>query len=65
MTLQEICKILGKSETTLISAFRRTQKNLKKKGIILTKEGEGRNANYTIIYEGDNQNEKNLDILLS
>lgn len=65
MTLQEICKILGKSETTLISAFRRTQKNLKKKGIILTKEGEGRNANYTIIYEGDNQNEKNLDNLLS
>lgn len=65
MTLQEICKILGKSETTLISAFRRTQKNLKKKGIILTKEGEGKNANYTIIYEGDNQNEKNLDNLLS
>ena len=65
MTLQEICKILGKSETTLISAFRRTQKNLKKKGIILTQEGEGRNANYTIIYEGDNQNEKNLDNLLS
>lgn len=65
MTLQEICKILGRSETTLISAFRRTQKNLRKKGIILTKEGEGRRANYTIIYEGDNQNEKNLDNLLS
>ena len=65
MTLQEICKILGKSETTLISAFRRTQKNLRKKGIILIKKGEGRNANYTITYEGDSQNEKNLDNLLS
>lgn len=51
MTLQEVCKILGKSETTLIGAFRRTQENLKKKGIILTKEGQGKNANYTIIYE--------------
>lgn len=60
MTLQEVCKILGKSETTLISAFNRTQKNLKKKGIILIKEGQGKNADYTIIYEEDNiRNEKN------
>lgn len=51
MTLQEVCKILGKSETTLIGSFHRTQENLKKKGIILTKEGQGKNANYTIIYE--------------
>ena len=47
--MQEVCKILGKSETTLISAFNRTQANLRKKGIILTKEGQGKNANYTII----------------
>jgi len=65
MTLQEVCKILGKSETTLIGAFHRTQENLKKKGIILIKEGIGKNANYTIIYEGDKQNGGNLDNLLS
>lgn len=57
MTLQEVCKILGKSETTLISAFNRTQANLKKKGIILTKEGYGKKANYNIIYEEDLKNE--------
>lgn len=57
MTLQEVCKILGKSETTLIGAFHRTQENLKKKGIILNKEGQGKNANYTIIYEENNINE--------
>lgn len=57
MTLQEVCKILGKSEITLINAFKRTQENLKKKGIILTKEGYGKKANYTIIYEGEKNNE--------
>lgn len=58
MTLQEICKILGKSETTLIGSFKRTQENLKKKGIILLKEGQGKKANYTIIYEENDQNEQ-------
>lgn len=53
MTLQEVCKILGKSETTLISSFNRTQNNLAKKGIILIKEGQGKNANYTIKYKED------------
>lgn len=57
MTLQEVCKILGKSETTLIGSFKRTQENLKKKGIILLKEGQGKKANYTIIYEENNKNE--------
>ena len=56
MNLQEVCKILGKSETTLIGSFKRTQENLKKKGIILLKEGQGKKANYTIIYEGENEN---------
>ena len=57
MTLQEVCKILGKSETTLIGSFKRTQENLKKKGIILLKEGQGKKANYTIIYEENKKNE--------
>lgn len=57
MTLQEICKVLGKSESTLTNAFKRTQNNLKKKGIILLKTGYGKMANYTIIYEGEQNND--------
>lgn len=53
MTLQEVCKQLGKSETTLIASFNRTVANLKKKGIILTKIGQGKNADYSIVYEED------------
>ena len=56
LTLQEVCKILGKSETTLIGSFKRTQENLKKKGIILLKKGQGKKADYTIIYEENNKN---------
>ena len=53
MTLQEVCKVLGKSESTLITSFNRTKENLAKKGIILIKEGQGKKANYTIKYEED------------
>ena len=56
MNLQEVCKILGKSETTLIGSFNRTKENLAKKGITLIKEGQGKKANYIIKYEGDNEN---------
>lgn len=56
MTLIEVCKILGKSESTLTNAFKRTQINLRKKGIILTKEGYGKTATYTITYEGEQEN---------
>lgn len=56
MTLQEICKILGKSELTLTISFKRTQDNLLKKGIILTKVGRGKKAIYNIQYKGDNDN---------
>ena len=58
MTLQEVCKMLGKSETTLIGSFKRTQENLAKKGIILIKEGQGKKANYTIIYKEENDGTK-------
>lgn len=51
MTLQEVCKQLGRSETTLITAFNRTKQNLEKKGIILIKEGQGKNAQYYIEYK--------------
>ena len=53
MTLQEICKVLGKSESTLMTSFNRTKENLAKKGIILIKEGQGKKANYTIKYKED------------
>ena len=59
MTLKEVCRRLGKSESTIINSFYRTQENLKKKGIILLKEGYGKKTNYTIIYEEDNINESN------
>lgn len=55
MTLKEVCRRLGKSESTIINSFYRTQENLRKKGIILLKEGYGKKANYTIIYEGENE----------
>ena len=57
MTLQEVCRRLGNSESTIINSFYRTQKNLKKKGIILLKEGYGKKTNYTIIYEGEENND--------
>ena len=55
MTLQEVCRILGKSETTLITSFNRTQENLAKKGIILTKEGRGKKAIYNIKYKEEKE----------
>ena len=53
MTLKEVCKILGKSESTIVNSFYRTKENLAKKGIILEKEGYGKKANYTIKYKED------------
>lgn len=51
MTLKEVSLLLGKSESTLKRNFARTQANLKKKGIILMKWGEGKNAEYEVEYE--------------
>ena len=56
MTLHEVCKILGRSESTLMTAFNRTKANLEKKGIILIKEGQGKNAQYFIEYKEDKNN---------
>ncbi len=56
MTLQEVCKILGKNESTLTKAFNRTKKNLEKKGIILIKKGRGKKADYSIVYLEDLNN---------
>lgn len=51
MTLEEIAMRLGKSEITLRTKFKRTQENLRKKGILLIKTGYGEKADYQIIYE--------------
>ncbi len=58
MTLQEVCKVLGKSESTLQNSFKRTQENLLKKGIQLTKEGIGKTAIYEITYLEDVKEEQ-------
>ena len=48
MTREQVCALLGKSPSTLIHQFKRTKKNLEKKGIILEKEGNGINAVYNV-----------------
>ena len=50
MTLKEVSLTLGKSESTIARNFARTQRNLKKKGILLMKWGEGKKAEYEIEY---------------
>lgn len=52
MTLKELCLTIGKSEGTILRNFARTQENLKKKGILIMKWGEGRSADYEIEYTG-------------
>lgn len=51
MTLKEVAQMLGKSEKTLMKNFPRTQDNLAKKGIILTKWGYGADKYFEIEYE--------------
>ena len=51
MTVTELAFMLGKNESTLLRNFSRTQKNLEKKGIIITKWGKGKNAEYEIEYD--------------
>lgn len=58
MTLKEVAALLGKSESTLIYSFQRTQANLRKKGILLMKWGRGKNAEYEIEYEAYDQLEE-------
>lgn len=48
MTLQEVCAVLGRSENTILHSFQRTQKNLRKKGIILSKKGRYPDIKYEV-----------------
>lgn len=51
MTLKELCNELNYSENTFKRSFNRTCEVLKKKGIIITKTGIGKDADYSIIYD--------------
>ena len=51
MTLKEVSLLLGKDEKTIYYNFARTQANLRKKGIILSKWGYGKNVEYEVEYE--------------
>ena len=55
MNFFELCEKLQLSPSTLMTNFRRTQKNLEKKGILLVKEGEGKKAQYFIL-DKENKN---------
>lgn len=51
MDLKEVCLLLGKSESTLTDHFKRTQDTLRKKGILLSRWGRGKDVEYEIEYE--------------
>lgn len=53
MTIEEAAKALNKSVSTLETSFPRTKRNLEKEGIILEREGRGKNKTYTITYTQD------------
>lgn len=59
MTLQEAALRLGKSESTLLRNFERTQKNLKKRGILLSKNGSGKDAEFEIEYDASYKQNQN------
>jgi len=46
MTLSELAETLNLSEVTLIYAFPRTKKTFERRGIIITKKGRGKDAEY-------------------
>ena len=55
MTLEEVSKELSLSPNTIKGHFKRTQDTLLKKGILLTKEGRGKETVYQVehIYKKD------------
>ena len=62
MTLQELCKIINRSENTLKRSFNRTVEAFKKKGIIITKTGIEPNADYQIEYDEKLISEKEVKL---
>jgi len=57
MTLSELAKYFNYSESSLKANYKRTVKNLSKKGIFIIKTGYGDTATYQIIYKEIENNE--------
>lgn len=57
MTFSELAKYFNYSEASLKANYKRTIKNLSKKGIFIIKTGYGSTATYEIIYKKVNNNE--------
>ena len=57
MTLDQLAKYFGYNENSFKANYKRTIRNLAKKGIFITKTGYGNTANYEINY-GRPQNEQ-------
>lgn len=55
MTLEELCKELNLSESTVKNNFTRVQKKFQQKNMLITKNGRGSNATYDIEYLNDNR----------
>lgn len=52
MKLNEFCEELNRSEATILKNWERTKQTLEKQGIIITKIGKGRSAQYYVEYIG-------------
>lgn len=54
MSREELCRFLGLSESTIRTNFTRTAEKFYDRGIIIYKEGRGKNTEYYIeeLYEG-------------
>ena len=50
MNIEEVSKLLNVSISSLETNFPKTKLKMEKKGIILNKEGRGKNAVYTVEY---------------
>ena len=62
MTIEELGKTLGISTTTLKDQFPKTKVKLAEKGIIITKTGRGKTANYEIEYNNVFNDERAITI---
>jgi len=50
LTLSELAKEIGRSESTLKKWFERTKRNLERKGVHIERYGTGFSAKYTVEY---------------
>lgn len=53
MTLDEFCEKFGYNKSTVQNNFKRTVENMLKKGLLLTREGRGSQADYKVTIKED------------